>query len=69
MWDILKKATVFFANYGGQERHWSERLPDTVRFRFVEEHKGAFATDCLCHVIPPYSSKAEGIGCVRLKAL
>lgn len=24
MWDILKKATVFFASYGGQERHWSE---------------------------------------------
>jgi len=51
MWDILKKATVFFAGYGGQERHWSERLPDTVRFRFVEEHKGAFATDRLCHVM------------------
>jgi len=51
MWDILKKATVFFASYGGQERHWSERLPDTVRFRFVEEHKGAFATDRLCHVM------------------
>jgi len=51
MWDILKKATVFFASYGGQERHWSERLPDTVRFRFVEEHKEAFATDRLCHVM------------------
>ena len=47
--DILEKATVFFASYGGQERHWSERLPDTVRFRFVEEHKKAFAIDRLCH--------------------
>ena len=49
--DILKKATVFFASYGGQERRWSESLPDTVRFRFIEEHKGAFATDCLCRVM------------------
>jgi hypothetical protein len=51
MWDILKKATVFFASYGGQERHWPNRLPDTVRFRFVEDHKKAFATDRLCHVM------------------
>jgi len=49
--DILKKATQFIACYGGQERHWSERLPDTVSFRFVEEHKEAFATDRLCQVM------------------
>ena len=48
---FLRKATVFFASHGGQERHWSERLPDTVRFRFVEDHKGAFATDRLCRVM------------------
>jgi len=52
MWDILKKKdTVFFAGYREQKRHWSERLPDTVRFRFVEDHKGAFATDRLCRVM------------------
>ena len=49
--DILEKATVFFASYGGQERHWSERLPDTVRFRFIKEHKAAFPIDRLCQVM------------------
>jgi len=35
----------------------------------VDEHrKNQNATNCHL-LIPPYSSKAEGIGCVRLKVL
>ena len=37
--DILKKATQFFASQ------------KAVRFRFVEEQRGAFAIDRLCRVM------------------